>query len=340
MHHYVTLAYLEGMLADGESRLWVYERNSDRVFRNIPKNLATKRAYYTIVGKDGADSDVFEKMLGEEIEGPGISALRRLSRDTRQLNWQERLHATALIAVQELRVPYMREQLSEMMKGLYTAFMHRTVSEPGRLEKYLKERQAAGKASAGVSAAEMRNAVMDGGIKLEMKPEASLRAMGHSLRALISTYAEMRWTVLIANDGEFVTSDCPVCRDYPETHSMPAGLVNPDLTLYFPFSRSRALRLSHDEKKMRIFRILMQQGREREATRLRGRTPEISYRPATVNETNSINTLIIKRAQRWVYSPSENPSIPAEFRGDCANLKMAIESQTAEGWLKWTTKIQ
>ena len=110
MHHFVTRAYLAGMLAPGESRLWVYERNSDRVFRNIPENLASERAYYTVVGKDGVGHDEFEKFLAAEIEGPGISVLRRLSTGTMQLSWVERLHATNLIAIQELRVPFMRDQ--------------------------------------------------------------------------------------------------------------------------------------------------------------------------------------------------------------------------------------
>jgi len=42
MHHFVTCAYLEGMLTSGESRLWVYERNSDHVFRNLLKTLRAK----------------------------------------------------------------------------------------------------------------------------------------------------------------------------------------------------------------------------------------------------------------------------------------------------------
>jgi hypothetical protein len=41
------------MLIPGDPRLWVYERKKKRVFRNIPKSLAHKRGYYTIVRADG-----------------------------------------------------------------------------------------------------------------------------------------------------------------------------------------------------------------------------------------------------------------------------------------------
>jgi hypothetical protein len=44
----------------GETRLWVYQRNSNRVFRNIPANLASARAYYITINKEGTGGQVRE----------------------------------------------------------------------------------------------------------------------------------------------------------------------------------------------------------------------------------------------------------------------------------------
>lgn len=340
MHHFVTRAYLEGMLADGETRLWVYERNKERVFRNIPENLASKRSYYTAIGKDGIETDKVEKMLGKVIEGPGIAILRYIAKEMKQLNWEQRFRVAMLIAAQEMRVPHMRDQLTNAMKGITTAYMNSKISAPGVLEKYLERIKATNQTYSTVSAEDIRNAVRNGGITLDMHPEASIQAMGHTLPLLMHTYAEMKWEVFIARDGEFVTSDCPVCRDYPESSMGYVGLDNTDLTVYFPISIDRVLRLSHDRKKHEIFERLMNKGREREATLLRSRVPVVSYRFISTVETERINDLIIRRASRWIYSPNQNPSIPSRFHGDCVNLRMDYEINTNEGWLKWLNRIR
>jgi len=330
MHHYVTKAYLDGMLAAGESRLWVYERNSERVFRNIPRNLASARAYYTVVRRDGVEEDKLERLFATDVEGPGIAAIRRLSRETKQLNWDERMHATALIAFQELRVPYMREQLSQMMRGVLKAFMQSDGAVHGMLENGLKGLQEQGVIPRSVTAEDL----------IVMRPEASLLAMGHAVKALINTYTELKWEILIAGQGDFVTSDCPVCRHYPDSGRGPVGLVNPDLNVYFPIARDRVLRLRHDHRKYEFFAKLMRLSRQRQAVRLRERTPETAFHLIGGGEVSAINSLLIQRAQRWVYSPSENPSVLKEFKGSCVNLKMEIEFRPGTHELKWTNTIR
>ncbi len=311
----------------------------DHVFQNVPKNLASTRAYYTIVDKDGSETDKFEKLLNEEVERPGIPVLRRLSHDMKQLTWQEREQGAILVAMQELRVPYMRDQLSHMMEELYTSLFQSRIFAPGLLERHLERRQAKGRIVNDVSADELRRAVMNGDIVLEMLPEASLRALGYSLRALINAYVKMKWTVLISNEISFVTSDCPVCRDYPQTHNFPAGIVNPDLTVYFPISQHRVLTLTHDQKKYELFQHLMRIGNKRKANQLQERTPAVSYTHISKDESEAINNLIVQRAHRWVYSPIRMPSIPKQFRGECVNLRMSWESGPNEGLARWSNRI-
>ncbi len=48
-----------------------------------------------------------------------MPVLRKLSSGTKQLKWEDIGFAASLIAMQELRVPFMREQLESTMIGVH-----------------------------------------------------------------------------------------------------------------------------------------------------------------------------------------------------------------------------
>lgn len=324
-HHYVAAAYLNGMLLPGDSRLWVYERNQSRAFRNIPKNLAHRRGYYTIVRADGSEDDKFEQLLATDVEGPGIPVLRKLAVGAKQLKWKEIGFGASLIAMQELRVPYVRDQLASAMIGLQEQVVNFSLSVPGYLERVLKELQQGDKNIRSVTADDLREAVRSGKIRLEANPEASLKALGYMLPILIESYARMKRTVLISGNQSFLTSDAPVCRQYPQSTHVGAGLVNEDLEVYFPISHDRVLQLTHDRAKIARFNELQAKGRKREATRLLDRVPEIAYRNVDKERAVEINKLVVSRANRWVYSPGCEESLPGLLVGESQNVRMEVD---------------
>jgi hypothetical protein len=313
------------MLSPGESQVWVYERNKKRVFRNIPKNLANRKGYYTIVRSDGTEDDQFEKLLATEVEGPGLPVLRKLSSATKQLTREEIASGASLIAMQEVRVPFMREQLETVMVGAQEQVMNFALSIPGYLERKLKELCARDEVPGGVSADELRESVRSGKIKLHANPEASLVALGHMLPMLIQFYSMMKWTVLVSANQSFLTSDAPICRYYPESSHLGAGLINPDLEVYFPISHDHVLLLTHDRAKMEKFKKLRRRRQKREAERLRERTPEIAYRNVSSEKANKINRLVIERANRWVYAPTPAEYVTELFVGDTKNVRMQVD---------------
>jgi len=93
------------------------------------------------------------------------------------------------------------------------------------------------------------------------------------------------------------TSDCPVCRDYPQTNNFPAGIVNPISLFISQYLKHRVLKLTHDHKKYELFRRLMHTGNQKKANQLQNRTPAVSYRLISKDESEVINSLIIRRAQ-------------------------------------------
>jgi len=145
------------------------------------------------------------------------------------------------------------------------------------------------------------------------------------LPTLIEFYSQMKWTVLISPNQSFLTSDAPVCRNYPKSSHLGAGLLNPDVEVYFPISHDRVLQLTHDRARMERFEELQRKGREREATRLRERVPEIAYCNVSRERAIEINTLVIERAYRWVYAPTSIESVTELFVGDPKNVRMDVD---------------
>jgi hypothetical protein len=313
------------MLSRGDTRLWVYERNSTRIFRNTPRNLASKRNYYTITRRDGTKDDKFEELLDKEVERPGIPVIRKLSSGSKQLKWEEIGFGATLIAMQELRVPFVREQLESMLVGIGEQVMNSALSIPGYLEHTIKKLPNLTHAQKNISADELRESVRSGKIKLGVNPEGSLWALGNMFPMLVNFYSAMKWTILISTDQDFVTSDCPVCRRYPETSQLGAGIANPDLEVYFPIAHDRLLLLRHDHAKIAKFAQLEKKGRMREAERLRDRTPEIAYQHVNKAVADEINGLIIERAYRWVYSPAEIDYVPKLFVGKSTNVRIRVD---------------
>jgi uncharacterized protein DUF4238 len=80
---------------------------------------------------------------------------------------------------------------------------------------------------------------------------------------LIESYSVMKWTVLTSENQPFLTSDAPVCRRYPATPHLGAGLMNPDLEVHFPISHNCGLLLIHDRAKLTRLDELERKGQKR-----------------------------------------------------------------------------
>ena len=139
------------MLSPGETRLWVYERNSTRVFRNIPANLASMRAYYTIIHQNGEEDDRFEKLPASDIEGPGVAVIRKLSEETNSLDWR-RWSGWSVLSSAGTQVLNRRHQLLTMMKAVGDSFYRSMMSRPGVMEASLEMLQSIGRTSTSITA--------------------------------------------------------------------------------------------------------------------------------------------------------------------------------------------
>ena len=72
--HFVTAAYLAGFTPDAErdSKLYIYERNTEKMFRAVPDKAAKRRNYYSAPEPGGGFNDTLDRML-TAIEGQAMS---------------------------------------------------------------------------------------------------------------------------------------------------------------------------------------------------------------------------------------------------------------------------
>jgi hypothetical protein len=152
-----------------------------------------------------------EHLLETNVESPGLAVIRRLLSGHYNISKDAHGRLAFLFAVQEYRVPWMREQMEAFMAGMAQRYTASMLDAPGVAEETLEQ---LGMSESLPMLAEMREAFRRGDIKVLATPAASLHAMGYVLEPLLNMYLKMGWEVLETNSIPFVTSDCPVHRYY------------------------------------------------------------------------------------------------------------------------------
>jgi hypothetical protein len=325
-HHFVTRAYLQEFVPLGESHLYVYMRNKPKYFRAAPEKLARIHNYYSIRQKDGTLDDRLETLLEENIERPGLAVLRRLNAGHYGISADARARLAHLMAIQEYRVPWMRENMEES----YGAMLEKTFSvwlrAPGLIEQQIEELTEKGEIQKGICAEELRKNFFSGAIKVVANPSSSLRTMWDMSDVLTECYFRMKWTVLESTSERFITSDCPVHRYYlPVNPKVPfSGFADPRVHVRFPLSSRKFLVLGHDFRKIELHKKLLKRGLYRKAELLKNRASEIKQVCVGDADVQAINAHTVSMAAKLIFSPREIPDLAVAFRGECLNMRQVV----------------
>ena len=325
--HFVTAAYLVGFTPESnrESKLWVYERNSDKTFRLIPDEAAKRRNYYSIAQKDGGFNDIVDTML-TALEGQAMPALKKLLVGDYKLSTFERALLGHLIAFQEFRTPWARASFQKMELHLAEHMMRMATQAPGYLEKTLDELKEKGEIDGSLTAAQMRNALGNKKVKLVARPHAGIDAMVSTAESAGHFYTQMHWTVFRATEGKFLTSDAPVVRRDPGLRGgfWGGGLMSSTAQVWFTLSQKACLLITHDDGRKRKFFELLEHGKIEEAKAVRAELPEISAHDINAEGVEAVNQQTIINADRFVFSPFESDEISRLFKGECQNYRIVV----------------
>jgi hypothetical protein len=298
--HYVTRAYLEGFLSPGESLLHCYGRGRSSVFRALPINLAHQRDFYSFKDAAGSWDDSAEELLGQQIEAPGLSILRKLTTGKFNLSNEERSKLSVLIAAQEMRTPFAREAILKSQEGFSQSLIagYERIPLESRLSTIKFEQQGI------AHEIPMEEVYAAHTQSLEEKERRSVFLFLDGAMHISKLYQHMKWTVFVSPDSnEFVTTDCPVIRVYYRGGGGPAGLNRSDLEVRFPLSRKMMLAITHDIP----FAKKLLKAKEKDRAAVLARRKEIRQSFLSHAEVEVLNRDHVAHAQRWVFSGHSLP---------------------------------
>jgi hypothetical protein len=119
----------------------IQREDTNRRFETSVGNALVERHFYTIPGVDEAPDTAFEKMLADQIEGPGADGIRRIVDERRAATFPKpRSSVARLVAFQYLRGPSSRFATVEQYKGLVKKTAK--LSTPEMFKRYLGEMMA------------------------------------------------------------------------------------------------------------------------------------------------------------------------------------------------------
>ncbi|MCK5391836.1 MAG: DUF4238 domain-containing protein [Deltaproteobacteria bacterium] len=109
-HHYLSEFYLKEF--SEENRIWVYDRETKKLRRDIPKNTAVKTNYYTITDEEGERSTEAESVLSL-IEDRAVGPIKKLDKKE-IITYEEKQELSLFIALFITRVPHFERVLIHM----------------------------------------------------------------------------------------------------------------------------------------------------------------------------------------------------------------------------------
>lgn len=227
-HHLAPECYLEAWANDRRHVGVILRRTGRRLVTNVD-NATVRAKFFTLILPDGTESDQVEKGLAQ-IEGDTVGVLRRVRAGEWPISVKDRAVLSTLIAMQIGRSPWLRESFIDGINQI--AEMADALERDGH--KLRVDLRSAGEQTGEVTSAELRASVAQ-------LPVNSLRTASR----LAEPIALMRWILVTASDGEFITGDHPVVHWPPEDQPlwMGTGLLTAARTT-FPISRRLCLEIT------------------------------------------------------------------------------------------------
>lgn len=111
-HHYLPRFILEGFAERG--RVATFDLRARRAYAQSVDTAAAENDYNTVELEDGSKSDIAERAIASDVEGPASAVLQRIAAGGWIESPEERLAVGTFLALQYLRVPMQRAFMDQM----------------------------------------------------------------------------------------------------------------------------------------------------------------------------------------------------------------------------------
>ena len=241
--HFLPSSYLNGFSELG--KLAVYDRESDEVRIQTPKNTAVRNNFYTMEDDQGRKRYEVELMLAE-WESKGIEVIRKL-KARKQIDPDERSNLSILIALFVGRVPDFVDKIKDMNADLVRKMTEQMFSDTESVKIELERTD--GKPRNDREAEEFLEFIHSDRYKIKTNHKWAMGLAVKSTLNLAPILAERNWTVLHRSDSSisFVTTDVPVLltTNQPIPPSIfGVGFGNSNAVAILPIAHSCALMMT------------------------------------------------------------------------------------------------
>ena len=260
-------------------------------------------------------------MLAEDVERPGIAALRKLT-NREPLSQDERARLCVYMAIQILRTPHMRDNFEKSFETMLNHMARRIMNtgDPERFAAVLAEKNKMGVKAAERLARDAKAAYLRGQIKLEVKPELSLASVFEHCNVYAEAMANWKWEVVTSSTTDFITSDCPV--HFADKRHL--ALMDPEIAFHFPLSSKALLVMQFAEPEDRLWEKLSKIIPDRYLAGFRVWHNYISYREAEAREVDELNRITASMAEKNIYLGSETEAFNTILAEPSQNVRMKI----------------
>ncbi len=234
--------------ADGASEglVWVYDKNSDKVFGNIPKNIGFEKHYHTFCRPDGTkDTNTIEDYFCHVWEGPTAKIFESIKAGSLPTD-DDRAFFARFLGLSLTRSPTHREHVNKIIAHVKKAVGQCNAADPRNFAQSLRnyERDLGEKLTDDPEG--LRKIIIEGEYEVHANPNLYLKMFVDHGLSFGKIIEKMTWIFVRASDRfKFLTSDNPFFfRDpTPDPYSIygGGGLLNKNVEVSFPVSNDIAL---------------------------------------------------------------------------------------------------
>lgn len=249
--HYLSRFYLKGFAEN--RRVAVYDRTTGAVNSLTPKNAAVIEHLYTFTDENDRQRFELEELFGI-VESRAGTALKSIVCRS-PLSFEDREYLALFVAMHAIRTPAALAESRSVREKAEHARLKLVVSSEAVAYKLLKESRPADTAEAELRrlATKLFEMVSGNHFRINVPDEAARANSLKTWHTVAQTLFERDWTVVHAPSGsEYITSDSPVVLSpLSDTEHLPLGYGSLHTHVLFPLSRTAALVMNGDERRVR-----------------------------------------------------------------------------------------
>jgi len=250
--HFIPRLHLQHFAGPApKGQVWTYDAIGAKAWSAIPDETAVQTHFYSTEREDGSMDTRIEEFLST-IESAAAPVYEGLLKGVIPKDSQARTDFAQFLALMHVRTPAMRRMAAEIHGRGVQIHNYAYASNPEAFESLTRRvEEEKGEPIDPKIKEEIRKCMLDpSGYELIISKERTLSALSASVKLTPILY-KMKWLLVSAAHGFFITSDNPLVREVDPKTRHPIygdhGFLNKTAEVSFPLSPKHLLLLSWEQ---------------------------------------------------------------------------------------------